>query len=160
MTFLFGHRYAYTWVGLVSSERSWLCRCFFFSVASQAIVLVAVEHARTTGSDTRDVSTSTHELILFSSCEEGRRHWMRHMSAFSVPIRAHESSAFPKNSEDEVLILASLADFLDHMPISRVRGFLSEKFQCSIGNSLIDLRQARPTRIAFLGGEQVMTAQR
>ena len=36
---------------------------FLFFGASQAIVLVAVEHARTTGSDTRDVSTSTHELM-------------------------------------------------------------------------------------------------
>ena len=74
----------------------------------------------------------------------------------SVPIRAHESSAFPKNSEDEVLFWRrSQTSWI--ICRSRAARFLSEKFQSSIGNFLIDLRQARPTRIAFLGGEQVMT---
>ena len=34
----------------------------FFVGAGQAIVMVAVEHARTTGSDTRDASTAAHGL--------------------------------------------------------------------------------------------------
>ena len=52
MTFLFGHRY-------INVDRACLVRALmvvsmFFFGAGQAIVMVFVEHARTTGSDTRD----------------------------------------------------------------------------------------------------------
>ena len=78
------------------------------------------------------------------------------MSAFSVPTSARVLSAFPKNSEDDVLFWRrSQSSWI--MCRSRAARFISEKFQGSVGNFLIDLRQARPTRIALLGGEQVMT---
>ena len=62
MTFLFGHRYIH--VGRACLGRALIVvSMFLFFVAGQAIVMVAVEHARTTGSDTRDASTAAHGLM-------------------------------------------------------------------------------------------------
>ena len=82
-------------------------------------MMVAVEHARTTGSDTRDACTSLHTRVDVMFQLRRKTPLDATRVCVSVPTSAHVLSAFPKNSEDEVLFWRRFADFLDHMPMSR-----------------------------------------